>query len=241
MESEPVIIKGNGYNLSGTIIKPAIRGKIPAVIFYHGMISQSKPRHLDRAIKLSKEGTGSLCFDLRGCGESDGKLGELSLKDFLDDSLLAFDFLCNQNFVDKNRIGICGHSFGGGNAALVSQKRNVKSMILQAPAVYEDSWFEQKFHWDDKTSQARKKYRFSEKALENKYIRAIEDYRGQLLVVGCELDNTCPPNIIEGYYNHAGSKNKKLEWIKGADHSLRNPGTNEVYTKIMIDWFKKTL
>lgn len=241
MKPEPVIIKGGGYNLSGTIIKPNIPEKIPAVIFYHGMISQSKPRHLERAIKLSKEGIGSLCFDLRGCGESDGKLGELSLKDFLDDSILAFDFLLRQDFVDKDRVGICGHSFGGGNAALVSQERNVKSMVLQAPAVYEDDWFEREFHWDDKTSQARKKYRYSDNPLSNRYIRAIEKYKGNLLVVGCELDDTCPAKIIKGYYEHAASENKKLEWIKGADHSLRTPGTNEAYVEIMIDWFSKTL
>lgn len=103
MKSEPVKIKGNGYNLSGTIIRPDGNERVPAVIFYHGMISQSKPRHLARAEKLSKAGVSSLVFDLRGCGESDGKLGELSLKDFLDDSLLAFDFLLSQDFVDKNR------------------------------------------------------------------------------------------------------------------------------------------
>ena len=241
MKAEPLKTKGNGYNLSGTIIKPDGDEKIPGVVFYHGMISQSKPRHLERALELSKKGIGSLVFDLRGCGESDGKLGTLSLKDFLDDSLLAFDFLVSQDFVDKNRVGICGHSFGGGNAALVAEKRNVKSMVLQAPAVYEDDWFEREFHWNEKTDQARKKYRYSDNPLGNKYIRAMEKYKGGLLVVGCELDDTCPPKIINGYYEHAGSKNKKIEWIKGADHSLRNEKHNEEYTKMMIDWFKKTL
>ncbi len=139
MEEKDVQIQGNRYKLAGTIIKPKGNEKVPAVIFYHGMVSQSKPRHLQRALKLSQKGIGALVFDLRGCGESDGKLGTLSLKDFLDDSLLAFDFLYNQEFIDKERVGICGHSFGGGNAALVSEKRKVKSMILQAPAVYEDS------------------------------------------------------------------------------------------------------
>jgi esterase/lipase len=114
-------------------------------------------------------------------------------------------------------------------------------MVLQAPAVYEDEWFEREFHWNNKTSEARKKYRYSDNPLNNRYIRAIEKYKGDLLVIGCELDDTCPPKIINGYYEHAGSENKKIEWIKGADHSLHNPGINEVYTKTMIDWFKKTL
>ncbi|MEK7559062.1 MAG: alpha/beta fold hydrolase [Patescibacteria group bacterium] len=241
MKMESVKIKSGKYNLSGTIIKPDYNKKVPAVVFYHGMISQSKPRHLERALKLSEKGIGSLVFDLRGVGGSDGKLGTLSLKDFLDDSLLAFDFLYNQDFVDKDRVGICAHSFGGGNAPLIASERKVKSMVLQAPAVYEDNWFEKPFDWSDKTTESRRKYRFSDRALDNKYIRAIEKYKGDLLVVGCELDDTCPPKIIQGYFDHAGSKNKKLEWLKGADHSLRNPGVNETYTKIMIDWFTETL
>ena len=198
MKSEPVIIKGDGYNLSGTLVKPEGNENVLAVIFYHGMISQSKPRQLDRAMELSKMNIGSLVFDLRGCGESDGKLGELSLKDFLDDSILAIDFLLSQAFVDNDRVGICGHSFGGGLGTLVSEKRNVKSMVLQAPAVYPDDWFKKNFSWDDESSKKRREYRFSDKALDNRNIRAIEKYKGDLLEGGCELDDPCPPNIIKG-------------------------------------------
>lgn len=241
MKYKPVIIKGNGYNLSGTIIKPNRYEKIPTVIFYHSMISQSKPRYIKRAEELAKVGIGSLCFDFRGCGESDGKIGELTLKDWLDDSILAFDFLLNQNFVDENRVGIMGKSFGGEMAALVSQERNVKSMVLHAPAVYPDEWFDYKFTWDDEMSRKRKEYRKSERALDNRAIAAIEKFKGALLVVGSELDDTCPRKIVEGYYEHAGSENKKIEWIKGADHSLKDELHNQQFTKLTVAWFRETL
>ena len=241
MKIENVIIKGNGYNLSGTIIKSNSNEKVPAVIFYHGMISQSKPRYIKRAEALSKAGLASLCFDFRGCGESDGKLGTLSLKDWFDDSLLAFDFLINQNFVDKDRVGVVGKSFGGEMTALVSDIRNVKSIVLHAPAVYPDEWFNNKFTWDEELSKKRKEYRNSERALDNNAIRAIEKFKEALLVVGSELDDTCPKNVVEGYYQHTGTENKKIVWIKGADHSLKNEFHNQQLTKLMTDWFSKTL
>jgi len=241
MRHKKVVIQGEKYNLSGTIIKPDKSEKTPAVIFYHGMISQSKPRYIKRAEGLAKVGISALCFDFRGCGESEGKLGELTLKDWFDDSILAFDYLINQNFVDKDRIGIMGKSFGGEMAALVSNVRNVKSIVLHAPAVYPDEWFNHKLIWDDKMSEERKRYRNSEKALDNQAIRAIEKFKGSLLVVGSELDNICPKEVVEGYYTHAGSKNKKIEWIKGADHSLKDEFHNKQLTKLMIKWFGKTL
>lgn len=241
MKNEGVVIKGNGYNLSGTIIKPEGNEKVPAVIFYHGMISQSKPRYVKRAEELVKLGIASLCFDFRGCGESEGKLGKLSLKDWLDDSFLAFDFLINQSFVDKDRIGIMGKSFGGEMAALVTQERIVKSIVLHAPAVYPDEWFGDKFTWDEELSQKRKEYRNSKRALDNMAIRAIGKFKGALLVVGSELDDTCPRAIVEGYCQHAGAQNKRIEWIKGADHSLKNEFHNQQLTKLMTAWFLKTL
>ncbi|MBI2031452.1 MAG: alpha/beta fold hydrolase [Candidatus Levybacteria bacterium] len=241
MKSESVIIKSDGHNLSGTIIKPDGNEKIPAVVFYHGMISQSKPRYIKRAEELAKVGISSLCFDFRGCGESEGKLGELTLKDWLDDSILAFDYLINQEFVDKDRIGIMGKSFGGEMAALVAEKRNVRSIVLHAPAVYPDTWFDDKFTWDEEISRKRKEYRNSEKALDNNAIRAIEKFKGSLLVVGSELDGTCPKTIVKGYYEQAGSTDKKIEWIKGADHPLKDEFHNHQLTKLMLDWFSKTL
>lgn len=241
MKTESVKIEGTGYYLSGTIIKPEVKEKIPAVIFYHGMISQSKPRYVKRGEELAKAGIASLCFDLRACGESDGEFGKLSLKNWFDDAVLAYDYLMDQSFVDNNRIGICGKSFGGYMGVLVCGKRNVRSMVLQAPGVYPDDWFNEKYTWDDDFSKRRYAFRKSERALDNIAIRTIEKFKNPLLIVGSELDDTCPRNVIEGFYNRTASKNKKLEWIKGADYALIDEKYNQEFTKMITDWFKKTL
>lgn len=81
VKTSHIFINGYGYKLLGTLIKPDIDGKIPSVVFYHGMVSQRKSRYVERARVLAQKGIAALCFDLIGCGESDGKFGQFSLSD----------------------------------------------------------------------------------------------------------------------------------------------------------------
>ncbi len=246
MKTQAIVIQGKGYKLSGTLVIPdKITNKLPSVIFYHGMVSQSKPRYVKRAEALTEYGIASLVFDFRGCGESDGKLGELSLSDWFEDALLAYDFLLKQSFVDPKRVGISGKSFGGYMAVLVSKERGIASMVLHAPAVYDDAWFNsfpyKPSNDNDEYARQRRIYRNSKNAFSNKAMKAIKVYSHPLLVVGSELDDICPKNVVEGYYNLCQSKNKRIEWIKGADHPLIKEEWNQQYFLLMADWFKKTL
>lgn len=243
VNAKSIEIKGKNYKLLGTLIYPtnALK-KSPAVIFYHGMVSQSKPRYVKRAEELAKNGIIGLTFDFRGCGESkDAKMGQLTLSDWFSDALLAFDFLAKQPNVDINRIGVSGKSFGGYMTALVSEIRKVKSIVLQAPAVYPDTWFRKPYLPTDEYQDKRFNYRISKNALKNKAIKNITKYTNPLLIIGSELDDTCPEKIVKGYYDSCPSKNKKLVWIKGADHPLTKDVWNQQYIKLMTDWFTKTL
>lgn len=238
----PCQVPGQGYSLTGTLINPVVtEQKVPAVVFYHGMVSKRKPRYVKRARELARRGIAILTFDFRGCGESDGKLGELSLADWFSDALLAFDYLADQSFVNKERIGISGKSFGGYMAALVCAERNVKSIVVQAPGLYDDAWFEQKFSWDESFMQQRKDYRNGPNVLNNKAIAAIQQFNNPLLVIGSELDDVCPKHTLEGYFNASTSDQKKLAWIKSADHALTDEKWNKEYTELMADWLAKTL
>lgn len=241
MHRKSIEIQGKTYKLAGTLFIPNSSKNLPAEIFYHGMVSKSKPRYNKRAEILAENGIAALTFDFRGCGESAGKIGELLISDWFDDAVLAFDYLVNQDFVDKERVGISGKSFGGYMAALVSEKRNVKSMVLQAPAVYPNNLFNQPYLASKEFADKRLKYRLSEKALDNKAIRAISKYKSPLLIVGSELDDICPRKIVEGYYDRCPSKNKEIHWIKDADHKLSKENWNKEYTNKMVKWFKKTL
>lgn len=239
MKVTDVKIPGKGYELSATIFYPSnIKQNVPAVLFFHGMISQRKPRTNGRAEALIKKGIAALTFDFRGCGETPGDVRKTTFRQWFEDALLAYDFLISQAHIDQDRIGICGKSFGGYMAALTCERRMVKSMVLHAPATYEDSGFDHPYNFDTK---ARYEFRTSRKAMYTMPIRAIQNYSNPLLVVGSQFDNLCPSTLVEGYYNHAGSKHKKLTWIKGADHPLSRVEWNQEYINLLTDWFTKTV
>lgn len=235
-------IPGKGYTLSATLILPQkSTEKLPGVVFYHGMVSKSKPRYVERGQQLAEKGIASFCFDFRGCGESDGKLGDLSLSDWLNDALLAFDFFIKKQCINKNRIGIAGKSFGGYMSALVCTQRAVKSMVLQAPGLYDDAWFGKKFSWNDEFMQQRQEYRKSSQVFNNRAVYAIQEFKNPLLIIASEFDVICPRSAVEGLYDRAGSATKEFHIIKGADHALRDEKYNAEYTNLMINWFQKTL
>jgi|SRR5581483_3331411 len=239
MNPKDVKIKGNGYELAATLFTPEkISELLPAVVFYHGMPSQRKPRTNRRAQQLAEHNIVVLTFDFRGCGESNGDITKITYKEWLDDALLGFDFLSQQSVVDKNRVGISGKSFGGYMGAMVSEKRNVASMVLHAPATYDDNTFEKTYTFD---KTGRIMFRKSDAALKTMPIRAIEKYKNPLLIVGSEFDDLCPKNIVEGYFNHAGSAKKELKWILGADHPLTKPEWDNEYVDVMVNWFVNTL
>lgn len=239
MKITDIKIPGNDYGLAATMFYPGkVKQKIPAVLFFHGMISQRKPRTNGRAQALAEKGIAALTFDFRGCGETPGDVRKTTYRQWFEDALLAYDFLISQDSIDQDRIGVCGKSFGGYMAALTSQRRMVKSMVVHAPATYNDSGFDHPYNFDTK---ARYEFRISRKALYTMPIRAIEAYLNPFLVVGSQFDNLCPSSLVEGYYNHAASKQKKLVWIKGADHPLSRAEWNQEYIDLLIDWFTKTL
>ena len=104
-------VQSSGRTLEGVLFGETTPILKPAAILLHGWRS-AQDRMFDLAKILSEDlGYIILTINLGGHGESDGKIGELSRKDFLDDLIAAYDFLENQNGGDKNKIGSLGSSF----------------------------------------------------------------------------------------------------------------------------------
>lgn len=94
----------NNKKLRGTLIIPKnIHIGTSAVLFIHGWTS-SETGYVPRAQVISKLGYVCLTFSMRGHGESEGKLENLSRDDHLKDCIAAYDFLASQSNVDRKKI-----------------------------------------------------------------------------------------------------------------------------------------
>ncbi|TLU92506.1 alpha/beta hydrolase [Dyadobacter sediminis] len=130
--------------LAGTLTLPSRKGNFPVVI----LISGSGPQNRDEEMLghkpflvisdyLTRKGIAVLRFDDRGCGKSTGDFMTATSEDFAADVSSAIDYLKTRKEINKEKIGLAGHSEGGIIAPMIaSVSEDVRFMVLlAAPAI----------------------------------------------------------------------------------------------------------
>jgi uncharacterized protein len=128
------------FKLAGTLTIPEGKGPFPAVILVSGSGQQNRDSELMGhkpfwviADYLSRNGIAVLRYDDRGMGQSEGDFQAATTADFAYDAQSAYIFLKKQKKIDKNRIGIVGHSEGGMVAQMVAAAdTQVRLIVLLA-------------------------------------------------------------------------------------------------------------
>ncbi|HEX3887798.1 MAG TPA: alpha/beta fold hydrolase [Phenylobacterium sp.] len=104
-----------GATLSGTLYAPVSRGKVPAVVVFHGASEPSRDSELYRHLiqMLPPLGIAVLVFDRRGSGKSVGARNNGDFDMLADDGVAAARMLARDPRIDPKRIGFWGLSQGG--------------------------------------------------------------------------------------------------------------------------------
>jgi pimeloyl-ACP methyl ester carboxylesterase len=127
----------DGVTLAGTLTLPQAPGRHPAVI----LVSGSGPQDRDETVfdhkpflviadHLARRGVAVLRYDDRGTAESTGDFGSATTEGFARDASAALDFLLAHESIQRNRIGILGHSEGGLVAPMVAAKREEVAFVV---------------------------------------------------------------------------------------------------------------
>ena len=126
--------------LAGTLSLPKKDGIFPAVI----LISGSGPQNRDEELMghkpfliladhLTKNGLAVLRYDDRGTAESTGDFKTANSLDFATDVQFAIEYLQTRKEINKNQIGLIGHSEGGIIAPMVAaESKDINFIILLA-------------------------------------------------------------------------------------------------------------
>ncbi len=142
-EAREVTFRSEAGNvrLAGTLLLPQGKGPFPAV----ALVSGSGPQDRDEAMMghkpflvladaLARRGIASLRWDDRGAAASEGDHFGSTLDDFAADARAAVAFLRSCPEVNRNAVGIAGHSEGGLIAPLVAaHDKSVAFLVLLAP------------------------------------------------------------------------------------------------------------
>ncbi len=232
-------LKSDNQNLSANLVKPEnLRAKnlpagrqVPALLFIHGWGS-SQEGNILRAEKLSELGFICVTIDLRGHGESDGKLEEFSRKDHLEDVLAAYDYIANLPEVDREQIGVIGASYGGYLASILAGERKIKWLVLRVPALYFDKNF------DTSTLQLIENeveaFKTSNLKPEDSLpLKSVQNFSGEILLIESEDDAIIPHSVIENYLEYINKDQLTYKIMKNTPHDLRTEDQQREYIGIL--------
>jgi hypothetical protein len=114
---------------------PKEKGKFPSVVFLHGSGGEGMFANQYLAEYLASKGILTLIQDKQGVGKSVGNWTTANFDDLTNDYVHAISFLKTFAKVNKNEIGIYGHSQGGTVAPLLAVKSKDVSFIIAAASV----------------------------------------------------------------------------------------------------------
>lgn len=126
-----------GISLAGTLTLPSKEGVYPIAILISGSGAQNRDEELLGhkpfliiADYLTRKGIGVLRYDDRGTAESEGDFSSATTIDFATDVLAAVEYLKSRKEVNKDQIGLVGHSEGGMIAPIVATKSTDVSFVV---------------------------------------------------------------------------------------------------------------
>lgn len=135
----------DGLRINGLLTIPnnnKPKNGFPAIVFVHGYIPpqqyETTKNYVDYVDYFARNNYVVFKIDLRGHGNSDGEAsGAYYSSDYVIDILNAYSALQNSNFVDKNKIGLWGHSMAGNLVLRVlASKPTIPAVVIWAGAVY---------------------------------------------------------------------------------------------------------
>lgn len=125
--------------LAGTLTLPDTLQEWPVVVLVSGSGPQDRNEELLEhkpflliADYFTRNGIGVLRYDDRGVKESEGDFSAATTYDFASDAESAIDFLISRKFVNKNQIGLAGHSEGGMIAIMEGSNKKLAFSISMA-------------------------------------------------------------------------------------------------------------
>ncbi|MEA3495565.1 MAG: alpha/beta fold hydrolase [Bacteroidota bacterium] len=136
-EEVKFINEKDNITLAGTLTYPKEGNNFIAVVLISGSGAQNRDEELFEhkpfkviADYLTLKGIAVLRFDDRGAGKSGGSFSGSTTEDFANDVEAAVDYLNTMDFIDKNKIGLIGHSEGGVIAPLLASRSDKIDFIV---------------------------------------------------------------------------------------------------------------
>ena len=169
-------------------------------------------------------------------------------EDFLD-LMAAVDLLCERPYVDSNRLGVHGYSYGGFMSSwIVGHDHRFKAAVVGAPCINLNSMYGTsdigvsfgENQWGGSTIER------IELLHERSPLTYVSEVQTPVLLMHGEEDYRCPIEQAEQFFVALKRQRKTVEFVRfsGCSHGFRksaHPKFREEYLQRMVDWFAKHL
>lgn len=178
------------------------------VLTLHGL-GATATRHSVRYVldDLAVYGHSAMCFEFSGNGDSTGVLAESSLKRRRNEVIAAAAHL------DAGSPPVLiGTSMGGHLAASVVPLLRPSGLVLFCPAAYPAHAIDMPF--DENLARP-------DRHADSPAYAGLQEFEGDLLIIGARGDTVVPPETLEGYLENAqNARSRRLIWLEGCDHFI---------------------
>ena len=235
MHEERVEIHSDGLKLSAVLCTPAAE-EWPVVVLCHGLLSHkdsSKYRQLAKV--FAEKGIGSIRFDFRGCGESEGSFEEGTLSGRWSDLLRVIEWAGTlEGFNDH--LGLLGSSLGG-YLVLLEASRNplIRGVVVWAtPSNLIDL---------AKRLPEVLPFGLSQEFYENlgsiELLSRLEGVRRVMILHG-QQDREVPPQHASNLLA-AVAEPKRLHVFENGDHRFSQTEERDQAVRHSLEWFQRYL
>ena len=202
----------------------------PCIIACHGLLSgKDSEKYVELGARLTRDGFALLRFDFLGCGQSEGRLEDVTVTGRLEELAAAMDSVRAESALGDT-IGLMGSSLGGYIALFkAAQEKDVKAVVTWAtPYRLPSPTLE-----GEGLPQVGKE--FYEDLRNHDLISVLQKVRHCLVIHG-DMDELVPLTHASLIYENVGEP-KRLEIINGADHRFTHPDHRDRAYRLTKAWF----
>ncbi len=250
-----IFFKNNlGSKLAAVLRQPDLHGKAPMVVICHGLGSNKDSyTYVLLAEKLERKGIASLRFDFSCHGESEGSYEDITLSQGVEDLKAAMGVVKELPFVDLNKAGLFGRSFGGAVVLrYLNAFPNTGPVSLNAPAIDLaaamrhaltdrgiEEWEKTGYFIEEGEGNRRLSYEMYRDAVRQNPYEIAGKLQNRVLIVHGDCDKTVP--IAQSLQlKEALGEGCQLVVLEGVDHSFE-PGKRVEAIEYSVDFFYRQL
>jgi len=241
---EEIEIPAGDTVIRGTLHTPQHMRPEACIVTCHGLLaSRQSPKAVMLGKFSEKVGFGCFRFDFRGCGDSGGRFEDSVSSQRSEDLAIVLEYL--ETEMGIHEFGLFGSSLGGYVSLLHAPDDERVKVLVSVSSPYSmaellEEEYREKGYCDIDGFRIGKN--FYEDA--QKYDARLRSVLGRItcpvLFVQGGADPLVPPNHAKLLYEKVGGE-KRLEIIRGADHSYSNMDHLFKLVSMSLDWFRHYL